>query len=200
MPNPIAAVIRSRIEEALGHRFRLDATAAVSAERVLFRAHDRILNRPVSLRVNLEAGAAIRSWFLKESEALARLDHPAIRHIYEAGVVGEFAYRVGNWIEGESLGDAIQRGPRAVPTVHVLARDLLTALEHAHAHGIIIRRIVPASLLLGTTGRGTITDLRFCNLTLPDIPATEQPTGLPFLAPEVRDGTVGDQTSDIYTT
>lgn len=200
MPNPIAAVIRSRIEEALGHRFRLDATAAVSAERVLFRAHDRILNRPVSLRVNLEAGAAIRSWFLKESEALARLDHPAIRHIYEAGVVGEFAYRVGNWVEGESLGDAIQRGPRAVPTVHVLARDLLTALEHAHAHGIIIRRIVPASLLLGTTGRGTITDLRFCNLTLPDIPATEQPTGLPFLAPEVRDGTVGDQTSDIYTT
>ncbi len=200
MPLPIVSVIRARVEEALGGRFRLDTVAAVSSERILFRAHDRLLKRQVSLRVNADGGAALRRWFLRESEALARLDHPAIRHIYEAGVIGELAYRVGNWVEGESLADAIQRGPRAVPTVHVLARDLLTALEHAHAHGIIVRRIVPASLLLGSTGRGTVTDLRFCNLTLSEIPPSEQPTGLPFLAPEIRDGLVGDPTSDIYTT
>lgn len=200
MPARIAPQTRARIEDALGDRFRLEQVAAVSAERVLFRAHDLLLRRAVSLRVNVDGGDALRRWFLKECEALARLDHPAIRHIYEAGVVRDIAFRVGNWIEGESLAEAIQRGPRAVPTVHVLARDLLTALEHAHAHGIIVRRIVPASLLLTATGRGTVTDLRFCNLTLPEIPATEQPTGLPFLAPEVRDGHPGDPTSDVYTT
>jgi serine/threonine-protein kinase len=200
MPTPLTPVIRTRIEDALGARFRLDQVAAVSSERVLFRAHDRLLKREVSLRVNFDGGEALRRWFLKESEALARLDHPAVRHIYEAGVIGELAYRVGNWVEGESLAEAIQRGPRAVPTVHVLARDLLTALEHAHAHGIIVRRIVPGSLLLGATGRGTVTDLRYCNLTLPEIPASEQPTGLPFLAPEVREGRSGDPTTDIYTT
>ncbi len=199
MPTPLTPAIRARIEDALGPRFRLDQVAAVSTERVLFRAHDRLLKRQVSLRVNFDGGEALRRWFLKESEALARLDHPAVRHIYEAGVIGELAYRVGNWVEGESLAEAIQRGPRAVPTVHVLARDLLTALEHAHAHGIIVRRIVPGSLLLGSTGRGTVTDLRYCNLTLPEIPASEHPTGLPFLAPEVRDGLSGDPTSDIYT-
>ena len=191
--------ILERLESALGARFRLDHAIAASPERLLFRAYDRLLRRNVSLRVNVDTSDALRRWFLKEAEALARLDHPAIRHVYEAGVTGDIAYRVGNWIEGESLADAIQRGPRPVPTVHGLARDLLGALEHAHAYGIIVRRIVPPSLLLTNTQRGTVTDLRFCSLTLPEIPATEQPTGMPFLAPEVRDGRLGDPTSDVYT-
>src|SRR5690606_17370828 len=109
------------------------------------------------------------------------------------------AYRVGNWIYGESLAEAIQRGPRPVPSVHLLARDLLTALEHAHANGVIVRRIVPASLIISSSGRGTVTDLRFCNLTLPDIPEGEQPGGLEYLAPEVRDGSPGDPASDVFT-
>ncbi len=191
--------VLARVDAALGSRFRIDRTVAVSAERILFRAQDLVLKRHVSVRVNLFSSDALRRWFIKEAEALARLDHPAIRHIYEAGIADDIAYRVGNWIEGESLAEAVDRGPRPVPTVHVLARDLLSALEHAHAHGIIVRRIVPASLLLGLSGRGTVTDLRFCNLTLPEIPPDEVPTGLPFLAPEVRDGSVGDPTSDIYT-
>lgn len=189
----------SRIDAALQGRFRLDQTIAVSAERLLFRAHDRHLRRTVTLRVNVDTSDQLRRWFLKEAEALARLDHAAIRHVYEAGSHGDIAYRVGNWIEGESLADAIQRGPRPIPTVHVLARDILSALEHAHSHGIVLRRIVPASLLLNTAGRGTVTDLRFCNLTLPEIPESEHPTGMPFIAPEVRDGKPGDPASDVYT-
>ena len=198
---PVDPALRdpARIEGLLEQRFAIEDVAAISAERVLFRAHDRLLRRLVSLRVNLESGARLRGWFLKECEALGRLDHPAIRHIYEADVVADIAYRVGNWIEGESLEEALARGPRPVPTVHVLARDLLTALEHAHAHGIIIRRIAPASLMLSASGRGTVTDLRFCNLTLPEIPEGEGPSDLEFLAPEVRDGAPGDPTSDIYT-
>ncbi|MEO8478104.1 MAG: serine/threonine-protein kinase [Gemmatimonadota bacterium] len=189
----------AQVEQTLGERFRLVHVAAVSHERLLFQAWDKLVRRTVSLRVNVESEPVLRPWFLKEAEALGRLDHPAIRHLYEAGVIGDVAYRIGNWILGESLEEAVQRGPRPVPAVHVLARDLLTALEHAHAHGIIVRRIVPASLLLTATGRGTVTDLRFCNHTLPDIPATEHPTGLEYLAPEIRGGEPGDPTSDIYT-
>ena len=36
-------------------------------------------------------------------------------------------------------------------------------MEHAHGHGIIVRAGAPTSLLVGPTGRGTITDLRFCS-------------------------------------
>ena len=164
-----------RTQEALGHRYRLDKMVAASRERVLFHAYDLTLKRRVSLRVNFYSDSALRGWFLREAEALAQLDHPAIRHVYDAGVVGDIAYRAGSWIEGESAYDAVQRGPRPIPTVHALARDLLTALDHAHSRSIIVRRIVPASLLLGPTGRGTVTDLRFCSYTLADIPKGHEP-------------------------
>ncbi|HTS86990.1 MAG TPA: serine/threonine-protein kinase [Gemmatimonadales bacterium] len=196
-PPPVA--IYERVEGALGQRYRLESMVAASRERVLFTAFDKLLSRPVSLRVNLHPTDQTRAWFLREAEALAQLDHPAIRHVYDAGVIGELAYRVGNWIEGESLLDAVQRGPRPFPAVHVLARDVLSGLEHAHARGIIVRRIAPTSLLVSLAGRGTVTDLRFCNWTLPAIPAGEVPGSLPFMAPEIRDGGAGDPASDVYT-
>ena len=189
----------ARVNAALSRRFRLDDLVAASAERLLFVAHDNILRRSVALRINVDGTDALRRWFVKEAEALARLDHPAIRHVYEAGIVDGIAYRIGNWIDGESLADAVARGPRPIPTVHAMARDLLGALEHAHTRGVVVRRIVPAGLLLTVSGRGCVTDLRFCNLTLPEIPDGERPSGTPFLAPEVRDGSRGDPTSDIYT-
>ncbi len=199
MPGTVSDETLHRIEVALAPRFRLDATIAASAERCLFLGFDTLLQRNVSIRVNLDGNDALHRWFVKEAEALARLDHPAIRHVYEAGVAKGLAYRVGNWIEGESLAEAVQRGPRPIPAVHVLARDLLGALEHAHARGIIVRRIVPAGMLLTLSGRGCVTDLRYCNLTLPEIPAHEKPSGTAFLAPEIRGGRAGDPASDIYT-
>ncbi|HEU5050842.1 MAG TPA: serine/threonine-protein kinase [Gemmatimonadales bacterium] len=188
-----------RTDRVLGERFRLEEIAAVSRERVLFRAYDLILKRPVSLRVNFYSDDATRAWFMREAEALAQLDHPAIRHIYDAGIVGDLAYRVGSWIDGEGLDLAVLRGPRMIPVVHALARDILGALEHAHANGIILRRIAPGSLLVGPTGRGTVTDARFANWTLPAVPPGTVPTAQAFMAPEVRSGAVGDPASDVYT-
>ena len=86
-----------RSELALGERFLLERLVASSAERVLFVATDRLLKRRVSLRLNFWSTAAVRDWFLGEAVALGRLDHPAIRHVYDAGVIGELAYRIGNW-------------------------------------------------------------------------------------------------------
>jgi len=196
---PAPLTYYQRADAILGKRYRLEKMIAVSRERVLFSAWDEILKRRVSLRVNFYTDEHTRGWFLREAESLAHLDHPGIRHVYDAGVVGDLAYRVGNWIDGESLYEAVQRGPRPLPTVHTLARDVLSALEHAHANGIIVRRVVPAALLLNIAGRGTVTDLRYCNWTVPLIPSSEIPTGLPFMAPEVRAGETGDPASDNYT-
>ena len=165
-----------RAEQALGARYRLERVIAANNERILFVGIDRALNRRVSIRVNFYFDDSTRTWFLREAEALAQLDHPAIRHVYDVAVVGDVAYRVGNWVDGESLLDAAQRGPRLIPTVHTLARDLLSALEHCHAAGILIRRIVPASIVLSQAGRGTITDVRFCSAVLTAIPPGVGPT------------------------
>ena len=185
-------------EAVLGSRYRLERLVAVSTERVLFLARDLILTRQVSIRVNFYTTEALRAWFLREAEALARLDHPAIRHVYDVGASGDLAYRIGNWIEGEGLHEAVARGARPIPDVHNLARFLLNGLEHAHAHGIVVRRLVPPGLLVSPGGRGTLTDLRFCSHTLPVIPPGETPSGLHFMAPEIRSGQPGDSTSDVY--
>ncbi len=199
MTTPAPLTIHERVSAALGPRYRLDAMIAANRERVLFAAYDTQLHRPVSLRINFYSDDKVRRWFLREAEALAQLDHPALRHAYDVAQVGDVAYRVGNWVEGESLQEAMQRGPRPIPTVHTLARDLLSACEHAHAHGIIIRRIVPPAVLLNLAGRGVVTDLRYCSWVLPDLPADQPPSGIQFMAPEVRDGSLGDQASDVYT-
>ena len=198
LTTPAPLTYYQRADAALGHRYSLENLIAANRERVLFTAIDRILKRKVSLRINLYSDEQMRRWFLREAEALAMLDHPAIRHVYDAGVIGDLAFRVGNWIEGESLQEAMHRGPRAFPAVHSLARDLLSGLEHAHSRGIVVRRIVPASILLNLGGRGTVTDVRYSNWTLPAIPPGEVPTGQNFMAPEVRGAQTGDPASDIY--
>jgi len=157
-PDPVAAFERTRA--ALGERYRLERIAASNADRVLFEAYDETLKRRVSIRVNFFRDAAIRAWFLREAEALGQLDHPAVRHVYDAGVAGDVAYRIGTWIDGEGLHEAVRRGPRIIPAVLSLARDLLGALDHAHLNGVIVRRVAPPSVLVGSSGRGTITEDR----------------------------------------
>jgi serine/threonine-protein kinase len=196
-PDPVTAF--QAAETAVGTRYKLERLVAANRERVLFLAVDRVLKRRVSLRLNFYSDEPTRAWFLREAEALGQLDHPAIRHVYDVGEAGTLAYRVGNWIDGEGLQEAVQRGARPIPTVHTLARDLLSAMEHAHARGIVLRRVVPASLIVSPAGRGTITDVRFSSWTLPVIPAGATPTQQAFMAPEVRDGTAGDPVSDVYT-
>ncbi|HEX9894481.1 MAG TPA: serine/threonine-protein kinase [Gemmatimonadales bacterium] len=189
-----------RVGAALGTRYRIMRVVARSPERVLFEATDTLLKRHISIRINIWSGEQARNWFLLEAEALAQLDHPAIRHVYDVGTAGDIAWRIGNWVDGEGLHEAVRRGPRPIPSVHVMARALLSALEHAHSRGIIVRRILPSSLIVGPSGRGTLTDLRHCSYALPHIPAHERSSGQAFMAPEVREGQPGDPASDVYTT
>src|SRR5438128_7369756 len=192
------AVLLDEVVRALTPALPLDQRVAAAPERTVYHAWDRVLKRSVALHVHLVPDSPGRAWFLRETETLAALDHPAIRHVYAAGLVGSFAYRTANWVEGESLAEALRRGPRAIPTAHTLVRDLLGAAEHAHARGVILRRIVPLTLMLDLTGRAVITDLRYSNWCLPNVPPDEQGAGGAFVAPEVRTGGPGEPASDVY--
>jgi len=197
-PDSPPADLLAGITQALEPDFRLDHLVAISPERALYRAWDRRLKRSVAVRVHLIPDSPGRAWFLRESETLAALNHPAVRHVYAAGEVGPFAYRTTNWIDGEDLAEAMRRGPRPIPSVMSLVRDLLGTLEHAHARGIIIRRIVPTTLLLEISGRGVITDLRYANWCLSHVPTEDEAQRSTFVAPEVRKGEPGEPSTDVY--
>ena len=181
-----------------GDLFDNERLVAESDERALFMARDRILRRRIALRVQMKEGPG-REWFLRETEVLASLDHPSIRHVYGAGFRHGFAYRVGNWVDGESLAEAAGRGPRPIPLVLSMARDLLYALDHAHVRGVVMRRVRPTTLMIDTSSRAIITDLRFANRVLETVPLDQRADEDPFLAPEVRGGTHGDPGADIWT-
>jgi len=181
-----------------GDLFENEALVAKSEERALYMVRDRLLKRRVALRLQLTGGPG-RDWFLRETEVLAGLDHPSIRHVYSAGIREQTVYRVGNWIAGESLAEAAARGPRPIPLVLSIARDLLYALDHAHVRGIVMRRVRPTTLMLDTSSRAIITDLRYASSVLDAVPSGQRAADDPFVAPEIRGGSRGDPGADIWT-
>jgi serine/threonine-protein kinase len=152
----------------------------------------------VAVRVHFQPNTKGRRWFERETVLLARIDHPGIRPVHSAGYRGDWAYRVSRYIEGESLLEAVARGPRAIPDVLQMARDLLSALDYVHAEQIIVRRIVPSSLMITRAGRVIITDLRWSNFLIELAGPDVDPAAGPFLAPECRGGRPGEPGSDIY--
>ena len=179
-------------------RFELEQAVAGSRDRVLFVARDLVLKRRVALRVHLTPGGRNRKWFERETEVLATLDHPSIRSVYAAGYEGEWAYRVSKWIEGESLADAVARGPRSIPLVLHLARHLMSAIEYAHSERMVLRRIIPTTVMLDQTLRVVITDLRYANRCLKLADPDQDKAATPFLAPEAWHGHYGEPGSDVY--
>src|SRR2546421_9940040 len=78
---------------ALEPIFRLDDLVALSSERALYRARDRLLKRPIALRAHLVPDGPGRACFLRENEAPAAHDHPGIPHVYAPGVARRRAHR-----------------------------------------------------------------------------------------------------------
>ncbi len=183
--------------ELFGDIFELEALVAESDDRALYMAREKLLNRRIALRVQRKPGPSL-DWFMRETEVLAGLDHPSIRHVYSAGVRGGLPYRVGNWIAGESLAGAVQRGPRPIPLVLALARELLYAMDYVHVRGTVMRRVRPTTLMVDTGSRAIITDLRFASTVLDAVPNEYRADDDPFMAPEVRDGSRGDPGADIW--
>ncbi len=186
------------VEERFSDVLGILQLVAASTERALFVARDRVLKRRVALRVHLQPDTSLRHWFERETELLARLDHPVLRTVHVAGYRDDWAYRIVKWIDGESLADGVARGPRPIPTVLQLARNLATVLEYVHSQQIVIRRLVPTTVMIDNTERTFVTDMRYANVLL-DVatPAPDAETD-PFLAPEVRTGGPGEPGSDVY--
>ena len=197
-PNPVAAF--ERTHAALGDRYRLERIVAANASRVLFEAHDEMLKRRVSLRVNFYRDEPTRAWFLREAEALGRLDHPAIRHVYDAGVVGDLAYRIGNWIEGEGLAG----GGAARPAEHpgrarrwpgtCWARSSTPTCTASSSAG----SCRPRCWWTRAAGARSPISASAATSSPSSRPATHRDMTM-FMAPEIRDGAGGDPACDVYT-
>ncbi len=144
------------IGATLQNRYRIDAELGRGGMGVVYRAHDTVLNRPVAVKVlsTGDLGTAGKARLLTEAQAVARLNHPNIVNVYDAGEADGVSFIVMELVEGESLRRlSWDSSSTAVPTLKIdqviaLARQICAALEHAHASGIIHRDLKPENIVL----------------------------------------------------
>src|SRR5262249_18823494 len=118
---------------------------------VVYRAHQKSLNRTVALKV-IGLGPCTTEAHLKrfrrEAEAAASLDHPYIVPIYEVGERDGQCYFSMKFVEGGQLDEVIQRTPISIRQAADLVAKLARTVHYAHEHGILHRDIKPGNILL----------------------------------------------------
>ncbi|HEX2574220.1 MAG TPA: protein kinase [Polyangia bacterium] len=130
-------------------RFEVQELAGSGGMGAVFRALDRLTGEVVALKVLLPRDTTSDDRFLRESEVLARLDHPAIvRYIAHGQMMSGEVYLVMEWLGGEDLRRRLAREPLTEHESLSLGRRIAEALAVAHAHGIVHRDIKPSNLFL----------------------------------------------------
>ncbi len=132
---------------------------------VVLRVRDRRLGRPAALKLirREAAGAGGVARFIREARIMARLDHPSIPPVYEAGKTprGEH-YILMRLIDGEPLSRAIARSLRAGDAERRRLLEALVrvgeAIAYAHARGVLHRDLKPDNVILGRFGEVMVVD------------------------------------------
>jgi tetratricopeptide (TPR) repeat protein len=195
--------LRDRLAAAVAPRYIVDRELAAGGMGVVFLGHDPTLGREVAIKVlpPEHATAIAVERFLREARLLARLAHPHIVTILEAHQAGELLWFVMPRIEGDTLADRLAKGPLAAGEVRRLGMDLLSALEHAHRHGVIHRDIKPANIFLQSS-RGLLADFGIAQLDSSageSLTAANQRVGTPrYMAPEQLSTGEVTERSDLY--
>ena len=137
------------------------AASGAGACGAVYLALDPTLDRDVAIKVphpGFQRDEKAVSRFLREAKAAAKLQHPYIVTVYEAGTDGDTSYIASAFIAGRSLADAIDEGPFEPRRAARIVAALADALHAAHLQGIVHRDVKPANVLLDAEDRPRLTD------------------------------------------
>jgi TolB-like protein/predicted Ser/Thr protein kinase len=173
---------------------------------VVYRAHQKSLNRTVALKV-----IGLGPWtteahltrFRREAEAAASLEHLGIVSIHEVGEREGCCYFSMKFVEGGQLDEAVKRESMPIRRVVQLIAKLARTVHYAHEHGILHRDIKPGNILLDEKGEPLLTDFGLARLVEAEstVTRTLEVMGTPgYMAPEQAAGetTKVNKATDIY--
>ena len=138
------------VGQVFDRRYKISKIIGIGGMAVVFEAHDMLMNRTVAVKmlkeeINNDAQSVKR--FINESRAVAMLNHPNIVNIYDVSVKDDIKYIVMEYIHGITLKNYMNRkGVIGWKEALSYMEQILRALEHAHAKGIIHRDVTPDNI------------------------------------------------------
>ncbi|HTX46869.1 MAG TPA: serine/threonine-protein kinase [Solirubrobacteraceae bacterium] len=128
-------------------RYRLIRRLGAGGFGTVWSAHDERLERDVAVKI-VPRGHVNGGRFEREARAAARLSHPGIVTLYEAGADDEGAYLVSELIKGQTFDDLLEAGRLSDRDIVAAGIALCDALSHAHANGVVHRDVKPSNVLV----------------------------------------------------
>ena len=174
---------------------------------VVYRASDRRLNRPVALKIlapELASDAGYRQRFLREMRAAAAVDHPNIVPVFDAGEADGALFIAMRFVDGQDVRTMLETEHRlpAARACHLIAQAA-SALDAAHARGLVHRDVKPGNMLIGRAHPDHLylSDFGLSKQRVSSAPLTL--TGqfmgtLDYMAPEQIEGNPTDGRTDLY--
>jgi eukaryotic-like serine/threonine-protein kinase len=141
----------TRLTTALEQRYRIERQLGAGGMATVYLATDLKHDREVALKVlRPELGAVLGvERFLAEIKITARLDHPHILTLIDSGAEAGYLYYVLPLVRGESLRDKLDREHQlGLDEALAITRQVASALDYAHRHGVVHRDIKPENILL----------------------------------------------------
>jgi eukaryotic-like serine/threonine-protein kinase len=193
------------IGTVLSGRYRLEAKLGSGGMSTVYLARDTTLDRPVAVKVmhrEMSEQADQLERFRQEARAVAKLSHPNVVSVIDAGEDGGHPYIVFEYVEGETLKQRINRvGALDPQEALAYAIEIARGLTVAHARNMVHRDIKPQNVLIDSEGRAKLTDFGISRQLEQDgMTATGRVLGTTdYVAPEQAMGHGVDPRSDVYS-
>jgi len=194
------------VGDVLSDRYEVEELLGTGGMSSVFRAHDRLLERKVALKVLHSHHTADEEYverFRREARAVATLSHPNIVTVIDRGEHEGRQFIVFEYVEGENLKQLIlRRGAMPVSTALELAMQIAHGLSFAHQRGLIHRDVKPQNVLMNGDGRAKVTDFGIARSLDVNRGMTQTGTVLgtsDYIAPEQAQGQRVDEHTDVYS-
>jgi tetratricopeptide (TPR) repeat protein len=215
--------VEARSREGRIGRYVLLGNIGAGAMGLVYAAYDPELDRKVALKFLRTHGtvALLRQRLLGEAKAMAKVSHPNVVHVYEAGTFEDEVFVAMEYVEGETLTHWLRRDPRSVAAVLAVFREAGRGLAAAHRAGIVHRDFKPDNVLVGRDGTVKVTDFGLARAaveasllpagqvsasdaraspTLACVTRSRALVGTPaYMAPEQMRGERSDARSDVFS-
>jgi tRNA A-37 threonylcarbamoyl transferase component Bud32 len=183
-PGESPPLSRFEIQEPLGH----------GATSTVYRARDRVLGRAVALKVLREfaaRGEVARERFRREARTTAKLSHPNLVTVFDAGEENGWAFLVMELVEGRPLSESLPKPGMDRTAALRLLEQAARGVAAAHRDGIVHRDLKPQNILVTTAGEPKVGDFGLAHLTetRSELTKTGTTLGTPlYMAPEQVEG------------